>query len=203
MSAGEHGSPVDVVLLAAGASRRMAGRDKLIEPVDGRPLIAALAAAALASGAREVFVTLPSNAPARAGALAALNVRLVLVPEAAEGMSASLRAGIRALRPDAGAVVVMLGDMPEVTSATLDALIAAHRAGAEICRAESGGVPGHPVLFDRSHFPALVSLSGDRGARDLLREQATRVSTVAVEGATVDLDTPEAWAAWRAAHPGR
>ncbi len=203
MSAGERGSPVDVILLAAGASRRMAGRDKLTELVDGRPLIAGLAAAALASAAREVLVTLPSDAPARAGALAALNVRLVQVPEAAEGMCASLRAGVRALRPDAGAVVVMLGDMPEVTSAILDALIEAYRAGAEICRAESGGVPGHPVLFDRRHFPALASLSGDRGARDLLREQAARVRTVAVEGATVDLDTPEAWAAWRAAHPGR
>lgn len=196
-------TPVDLILLAAGASRRMGGRDKLIEPVDGQPLLARLADEALASGAREVLVVLPPEATARAAALAGRPVRVVLAPDHAEGMGASLRAGATALRPDTGAAIVLLGDMPDVTSAAIDALIAAHGAGGLLCRAASGDIPGHPVLFDRRYFPALRGLEGDQGARALLRAEAERVVTVPTEGAAVDLDTPEAWAAWRAAHPGR
>lgn len=198
MSAG----PVDVILLAAGAGRRMGGRDKLLEPVGGRPLIARLAAEARASAAREVLVALPPEAPGRATALAGLGVRIVPVPEAAEGMAASLRACVRGLGADTAGAVVMLGDMPEVGAPAIDALIAAHRAGAAIAQAESGGAPGHPVLFDRRYFPALAALSGDTGARELLRAEAARVVLVPTRGATTDLDTPEDWAAWRAAHPG-
>lgn len=181
----------------------MGGADKLVERVDGRPLIARLAAEALASRACEVLVTLPTGAPGRRAALEGLGARLVEVPDAGEGMGASLRAGMRALDPSAAAVVVMLADMPEVTAAAIDALIAAHAAGGAICRAESGGHPGHPVLFDRRHFAALARSAGDRGARDLLRAEAAHVVGVSLPGATTDLDTPEDWAAWRAAHPGR
>ncbi|TPE53199.1 nucleotidyltransferase family protein [Amaricoccus solimangrovi] len=201
-------APVDLVLLAAGAGRRMEGRDKLLEPVEGRPLLATLVARARASAAREVLVVLPPGAAARRAALAGLAARIVEAPDHAEGMGASLRAGVAALAPDAGAVIVMLGDMPEVTAAGIDALIAAHRAGAAICRAvepgvASGGAPGHPVLFDRRFLPALAASAGDAGARALIRAEGPRVVAVPLAGAAVDLDTPADWAAWRAARPGR
>jgi molybdenum cofactor cytidylyltransferase len=195
---------IDVILLAAGEGRRMGGRDKLLEPVDGRPLLARQAAVARASAAREVLVILPPEAAPRRSALAGLDVRIVAAGSQAEGMGGSLRAGIAALRPDADGVVVMLGDMPEVTAAGIDALIAARVRGAAICRATGpDGAPGHPVLFDGRFFPALGASRGDAGARDLLRVEARSVVSVPLVGATTDLDTPEAWAAWRAAHPGR
>jgi molybdenum cofactor cytidylyltransferase len=122
----------------------------------------------------------------------------------AEGMAASLRAGLAAVAGRADAVVILLADMPEVGPAQVDRLIAAYdpEEGREICRAMAAdGTPGHPVLFGRRFFETLAGLTGDRGAREVLREAAEFVTDVPTPGraAVVDLDTPEDWAAWRAA----
>ncbi|WP_112322252.1 NTP transferase domain-containing protein [Oceanibium sediminis] len=196
-------APVDIILLAAGSARRMGGADKLLEPVDGAPLLRLAAEQAVASGARRVLVMLPPDASERAAALRGVDVDLVEVPDAAEGMAASLRRGVAGLAPDTGAVIVALADMPEVTAHAYDALISTWRddSGAEICRATSGqGAPGHPVLFGRRFFESLRELKGDRGARDILREGESYLRDVVLPGeaAVCDLDTPEAWAAFRA-----
>jgi molybdenum cofactor cytidylyltransferase len=182
----------------------MRGRDKLLEQVGGRPALRAAAEAALASRADEVVVVLPPDATARREALVGLEVAVVEAAEWAEGMAASLRAGLQAVAARADAVVVMLADMPEVTAREIDRLIAAFdpEEGREICRATSAeGTPGHPVLFGRRFFESLAGLRGDRGARDVVREAAEFVVDVPTEGraAVVDLDTPEEWEAWHAA----
>jgi molybdenum cofactor cytidylyltransferase len=197
---------VVALLLAAGAGRRMRGRDKLLEPVGDRPALAAVAAAARASRADRVVAVLPPGDNTRAAALAGLGVETVEARDAAEGMAASLRAGLAAVAEDADAVVVMLADMPEVGPEHVDRLIAAFSPaeGREICRAvDAGGRPGHPVLFGRRFFESLAALEGDRGARDILREAGDYLVDVPTpgRGATLDLDTPEAWAAWRAGEP--
>jgi molybdenum cofactor cytidylyltransferase len=195
---------VAAILLAAGAGRRMRGADKLLEPVaDGRPILRAAAEAALASQADLTVAVLPPGAEARRAALAGTGVEIVEAADWAEGMAASLRAGLRAVADRAEAVVVLLADMPEVGPGAIDRLIAAFdpAEGREICRAVSAaGEPGHPVLFGRRFFETLAGLTGDRGAREVLREAADFVTDVPTpgRGAVVDLDTPEAWAAWRA-----
>jgi molybdenum cofactor cytidylyltransferase len=195
---------VAVILLAAGAARRMRGRDKLLEPVaDGRAILRAVTEAALASQAEAVAVVLPPEAEARRAALEGLGAEVVEAADAAEGMAASLRAGLRAVAERADAVVVALADMPEVGAGEIDRLIAAFDPGEgrEICRAVSAaGEPGHPVLFGRRFFETLAGLTGDRGAREVLRESAEFVTDVPTKGraAVVDLDTPEDWATWRA-----
>ena len=191
---------VAALILAAGAGRRMRGRDKLLERVDGGPLLRAVATAALDGGAAPVVVVLPPDAPARVAALDGLPVEVVAAADWAEGMAASLRAGVGALGPRAAGAVVLLGDMPEVRAADVARVIAAFdpAAGRGIVRAVAeDGTPGHPVLFGRRHFAALGQLAGDAGARALLAT-AAGVATVTVPGAAVDLDTPEEWAAWRA-----
>lgn len=198
---------VAAILLAAGASRRMRGRDKLLEPLpDGRPLLRAAAEAALSSRADRVVAVLPPGAAERRAALDGLAVETVEAPDWAEGMAASLRAGLRAAEAGADAALVLLADMPEVGPRDIDRLIAAFdpAEGREIVRAATqSGRPGHPVLFGRRFFENLAALTGDRGARDLLREAAEFVVDVPIQGeaAATDLDTPEAWAAWRAAAP--
>jgi molybdenum cofactor cytidylyltransferase len=190
---------VAAIVLAAGASRRMRGADKLLEPVGGQPVLRAVAAAALASRAAATLVVLPPDAVARRAALAGLEVTIVEAADSAEGIAASLRAGLAAVSPEAEAVVILLADMPEVGAAEIDRVIAAFGPGRELCRAVSAaGGAGHPVLFGRRHFAALAALRGDAGAREVMRGVSVAEVPTAGRAAVTDLDTPEDWAAWRA-----
>lgn len=194
---------VAAIVLAAGAGRRMRGADKLLEPVEGEPVLARVVAAATGSQSDETVVVLPPGAEARRAAVAGLGAAVVEAPDWGEGMAASLRAGLAAVAGRADAVVVLLADMPEVGARAVDRLIAAFdpEEGREICRAvTAAGVPGHPVLFGRRFFETLAALTGDRGAREVIRDAGEFVTEVTTgEGAVIDLDTPEDWAAWRAA----
>lgn len=192
---------IHVLLLAAGASRRMRGEDKLIRQIEGTPLLRRTALAATDCKATKVHVTVPADDPERLKALDGLAVNIVPVEDAAEGMAASLAAGIRALPASASAVIVALADMPDLTCAHYDALIEAAQSGEPqtIFRAQSAsGVPGHPVLFGKVYFPDLTALNGDLGARSLLLHESGNVRLIPTEGEGVltDLDTPEAFAAW-------
>lgn len=192
---------VAVLLLAAGASRRMEGRDKLLEDVGGQPLLRYTARHAV-SAAGQVFVMLPPDCPKRRATLQGLPVQLVVVPDCATGMAAAVRAGMAAIAQDCEAVIVALADMPDITADTYSRLIAAHNRanGGDICRAVTqSGRPGHPVLFDRHFFPALAQVRGDRGGREVVRANPQAVIDVPTlgEGATRDLDTPEDWKNWR------
>ena len=136
-------------------------------------------------------------------ALEGLDAEVVEAADCADGMSASLRAGLAAVSEEADAVMVVLADMPEIGADVMGKLIAAFDAGEgrEICRAVAAdGTPGHPVLFGRRFFEALAGLTGDRGAREVVRAAGEFVVDVPTNGkaAITDLDTPEAWAAWRA-----
>ncbi|MDP2738727.1 MAG: nucleotidyltransferase family protein [Pseudorhodobacter sp.] len=189
-----------ILILAAGASSRMRGADKMLEIVDGVPQIRRITKAALATGC-PVTVTLPPDRPARAAALAGLAATQVNVANASAGMAASIHAGLEALPPE-GAVLIVLADLPELTAADLGTILAAQAATPDlIIRAcSASGVPGHPVGFPPWARPDLAALTGDAGARDLLARHASRSRCVALPGshAVTDLDTPEAWAAWRA-----
>jgi molybdenum cofactor cytidylyltransferase len=198
---------VSALVLAAGQSRRMGGRDKLVEPVDGVPLLRHVVGALAASLADEIVVVLPPEPGGRLAALAGLDVRTVTNPRAAEGMGTSIAAGVTALRPDADAVLIVLADMPELSGADFDRLIAAFDPGEgrAIVRALADtGKAGHPVLFGRRFFEVLRDLEGDRGARGVVADHPDFVVDLPLSGkaAATDLDTPEDWAAWRAAHGG-
>lgn len=195
---------VSAILLAAGSARRMRGRDKLLEPVAGEPLLARAARALGQSGADEVIAVLRPGDTARAAALAGTGVRIVENPRAQEGMGASIAAGAAAARPDAAAVLIAMADMPEIGAGEIDRLIAAFdpEEGREIVRATAeDGTPGHPVLFGRRFLEPLRALTGDEGARAVLKDHREFLVEVALPGraAVTDLDTPEAWEAWRAA----
>ena len=193
-------TPPAILLLAAGSSSRMRGADKLMEPVEGVPLLLRQARVALATGA-PVIVTLPPDRPARNAALAGLDLMTVPVPDAAQGLSASIRAGVRA----AGArpVLVLLADLPEITTDDLSRLLARHAAIPDLILhgTAADGTPGHPVLFPVWALPGLAVLTGDSGARDLLRQHRDKTEFIALPArhAVTDLDTPEEWTAWRAA----
>jgi molybdenum cofactor cytidylyltransferase len=189
-----------IVIPAAGASARMRGGDKLLEEVEGRPLIRRQAEVALMTGC-PVVVTLPPDRPARGAALKGLAVTQVEVAEAAQGLSVSLAAGLAAVAPG-HAALVLLADLPEITTDDLARMISLHSSMPDaILRAVAEDeTPGHPVLFPATVLPELRMMTGDRGARDLLRRHAGRLVAVPLPGrrAVTDLDTPEDWTAWRA-----
>jgi molybdenum cofactor cytidylyltransferase len=187
-----------ILLLAAGASSRMQGADKLLERIAGTPLIRHMAAICL-QASDDVAVTLGPDHDLRRTALAGLKVQQIRVPDPAEGMAASIRAAVMALK-DRPALMILPADMPGLRASDLDSLIRAWDGSAEqIVRARAGGHPGNPVLFGRGHFPVLANLRGDRGARDYLATRAADITYVDLPPeAGVDLDTPEDWARWRA-----
>ena len=195
---------VDVAILipAAGAARRMRGADKLLEVIDGEPLLRRQVRAALMTGSR-VVVCLPLDRPGRAGALDGLAVTSVAVADAAEGMAASIRAGMAAVG-DADGVMVALADMPDIGADDLAALIAdfANHPDCVLRATGADGTPGHPVIFPRRLFLKMARISGDMGARSVLAGEAARLHALPGARALTDLDTPEAWAAWRAARGG-
>lgn len=192
------------VILAAGRSVRMGGgANKLLESVGGVPVVRRVAEAALASRAAPVIVVTGHEGERVAQALEGLDVRLVHNPDHASGMASSLKAGIAAVPEAAAGAFVALGDMPLVEPGLFDRLMEAYAPdeGRFIAVPVSGGARGHPVLWSRRYFPALCALDGDTGARHLLAMHADAVTEVEVagEGAFLDVDTPLALAAARAA----
>ncbi len=188
-----------VLLLAAGASARMRGADKLLEDVDGVPILRRQAKAALETGAY-VIVAMAPNRPERARVLAGLPVRSVLVRDAAEGMGASIRTAAAAVPSNSTTVAVLPADMPEITTEDLNAVLVASASNPDqVVRGMSAsGVPGHPVVFPSRLVPALTRLSGDEGGRSVLLGERIHMVRLPDRHALTDLDTPEAWAAWHA-----
>ena len=190
-------SGVAAVVLAAGLSRRMGG-NKLLAEIEGVPLVARCVRAVLASRARPVVVVTGHESERVRAALAGDGLRFAQNPEPEAGLSASLRVGLAALGPGVAGAVVCLADMPWVTSAHVDALLAAFEADARhpICVPTWQGRRGNPVLWPARHFAEIAALSGDRGARALLAAHAAEVCYVPVgdAGVTRDVDTPDALA---------
>ena len=190
-----------ILILAAGASSRMRGGDKLLERVEDQPLLRVMATRAMAVARGPVLCTLPAADHPRAQCLDGIAVDRVIVPDAAEGMGASIRAGMAALPQGCIAVMILPADLPDLTEEDLRLMLDARQSQPDaILRAvDQDGMPGHPVIFPAAFFPDLASCAGDTGARGVLREHAARIVTVPLPAhhATTDLDTPEAWTAWR------
>jgi len=196
------GRSVAAIVLAAGRSTRMGGPNKLLETISGKPLVRIAAEQALSSRASPVVVVSGHERARVEAALASLDVRLVHNPDYAQGLSTSVKAGLAALPPESEAAIVCLGDMPQVTSALIDRLIAAFdpERNALVVLPTFSGKRGNPVLWSRRFFPELIALEGDVGARHLIGAYPEVVTEVPVENAAamVDIDTPDALRAAKA-----
>lgn len=200
---------VHILILAAGASSRMRGPDKLLQPIDGQPILRRVAETALATGA-QVLVTLPPSGEGRRAALTGLALTLVEVPDAAAGMSRSLARGVASItarNPGArDGVMILPADMPGFTPAALLDIMARFCADPDLIwrGGTAAGQVGHPAIFPRDLWSALSAVSGDEGGRSVLQSHRDRVRIVPLPGqmATLDLDTPEDWAAYLARPPG-
>lgn len=190
---------IAALVLGAGRSRRMAPHNKLLV-VDktGKTMIARVVDNVLSSLARPVLVVTGHMAEQVETALGGRPVRYTHAPAYADGLSASLKAGIAALPPDSAAVVVCLGDMPLVTGRMIDRLLEAYdpEEGRLIVLPTFHGKQGNPMLWDRRFFAEILELSGDQGARSLVGKYAEFVAEVEIGDDAVlrDFDTPESLA---------
>jgi molybdenum cofactor cytidylyltransferase len=193
---------IAALLLAAGAGRRFGGGTKLLEDLDGKPVVRWSAETLVALGAPidEVIVISAGNDKSIRAALDGLPVRIESNARAAEGMASSIACGIAALSPSIEACLVALGDEPRVPGDVLAAVVARYRAGgADIVAPTFRGVRGHPVLFARPVFPELSVLTGDRGARAVADRMPERLALVDFDmPKPIDIDTPDDLARVRA-----
>ena len=187
------------IVLAAGAGRRFGGR-KLLATFAGRPLIAGALDAAFAAPVRRVILTTdgdPDLATIARGHAQALgrepDLDVVVATDAAEGMGASLRTAVAALPADIDGAFVFLGDMPRIPSGLAQMLAEAMRPGVDLAAPRFEGRRGHPVLFGRACFPALLALAGDVGAREVLARAGERLALVESHdsGVLFDVDQRE------------
>ena len=189
-----------IVILAAGASSRMRGRDKLFESVGGKPILTRLVQ--FAQGCGDVYVTLPHPDHPRHNLLTDTRALPIYVPDAADGMSASIKRACAAVsETSATGMMILTGDLPDLTEAHF-AQICAEWAKDEtryVQAKDRDGKPGHPVIIPKSGWDDIETLQGDIGLRKILREKRIEYVSFQDYGPTLDLDTPEAWDNWRAA----
>lgn len=182
------------VVLAAGTSSRFGDRNKLLEQVDGEPMVHRTAKTLLDANTAGVTVVVGYQAPEIRAAVSDLDVGTWTNEDYADGQSTSVASGVAAARDrGADAVLVALGDMPAVTVETVNALIAAYdRTDNDALAAAYDGRRGNPVLFDSRYFDALLDVEGDVGGRDILLEEADAVAVETGDpGVLSDVDRPD------------
>ncbi len=179
---------VSAIVLAAGRAERM-GRQKLLLPFRGRPLVRWAVEAALASKAGETIVVVGSEADEVSAALEGLPVVMVRNVDYDQGMSTSLKRGVKAAKAGGDAVLFVLGDQPLVSSAVIDDLIEVFvRAGKPIVRPLVKGRPAHPVLMSGDLIPEILREQGDLGGRSILGRRPEDVCYVHIDDEPIDLD---------------
>ncbi|MBB2205732.1 nucleotidyltransferase family protein [Gluconacetobacter takamatsuzukensis] len=187
------------LVLAAGRSSRSAPHHKLLATdATGTPMIARTLRALCASKVDRIMVVLGHRAADLRAAIDAhapyaRPLSTTIAADHATGLSASLRAGLHSiagLSPEG--VLVCLGDMPNLRPDLIDRLVARHRRdNPPVTIPVHAGRQGHPVLWDRTTIPRLMTLEGDRGGGALIRALGTQAATVpADETIHEDFDTP-------------
>jgi CTP:molybdopterin cytidylyltransferase MocA len=186
------------LLLAAGEGRRFGRPKALVEDREGSTWVERSVAALRDGGVSDVYVVVGAAHAEVARAVPA-GCRVVDAADWAEGMGASLHAGLAAVsdeQADADAVLVMLVDTPGVGSDVVRRLSSG--SGPDVlARAAYGSQPGHPVLIGRHHWAGVLEVArGDRGARDYLRAHPVTLVQCADIGTGDDVDTAEALRSW-------
>ncbi|MGA8048434.1 MAG: nucleotidyltransferase family protein [Dermatophilaceae bacterium] len=189
------------LLLAAGAGTRMGRPKALVRDDEGRPWLHRAVDALQDGGCDHVVVVLGARAEEAQPLLDGMSVTVVIAEDWSQGMSASLRTGLRTVLDHlertprgVGAVVVTLVDLPDVDARVVERVI--RQVGTDpsaLGRATYGGVPGHPVLFGLDHVGGVLGTTAeDRGARDYLRERGLLLVECADLATGQDVDTPPA-----------
>lgn len=185
---------IAAIILAAGQSRRMGETNKMTVEVMGKPMVRHVGEAVYNSSIDNALVITGHKADEVKIALQGLEISAYHNPDYEEGLSTSIRHGIQSLGADVSSALILLGDMPLITSEMINLLIkTASKKPNHIIVSTHKGKRGNPVLWPRAFFDELRNIQGDVGARHIMAANQDRVIEVELgEAASLDLDTPEA-----------
>ncbi len=186
------------LVLGAGGSTRL-GRPKQLLPYGKGTLLGHVVGVARACELDQLVVAVGGAADEVLANVDLAGAEVIVNDGYGAGCSSSIAAALDVVDPRCDVIVLMLGDQPGVTAATVAALLEGRDdAPLAICRYDDGR--GHPIAFARSVFSALADLHGDKGVWRLLDERAGDVTEVPVAGPIpLDVDTPEDYQALVAA----
>lgn len=186
---------IAAIVLAAGCSKRMGERNKLLQSVNGAPLISRVVGQIMASTIKDVFVVTGFECQQVASALESYPITPLYNPNFSTGIASSIRTGIEKLPDDTSGVMVFLGDMPLITHDLIQELISHFdpAAGRSIIIPTYEGNRGNPVLWSQSLFGEMRVLKGDRGARTLFTHHCDLIHEIPVMTQSIlqDIDTPD------------
>ncbi|WP_424939944.1 nucleotidyltransferase family protein [Aliiroseovarius sp. S253] len=183
---------IAVVLLAAGLSRRM-GQDKLLRTLPSGQSLLEDRIRMINSAGVVPFVAVPDKST-KLEIVDRLSANAI--PIETQGMGHSLSTAVNALPEGIDGIMVMLSDLPDVTSVDLGRMIERFDSKTILRASSAKGTPGHPVIFPTRYRPQLEALSGDKGAKVLLDTDFVDLFPLPGQNAVRDLDTPEDWDSW-------
>ncbi|MBW8876185.1 MAG: nucleotidyltransferase family protein [Acidobacteria bacterium] len=191
----EREGPVAGILLAAGTSSRM-GSNKLFFELEGESVLRGAVRRALAGGLSPLLVVLGHQSDEAARELEGLPCQWVLNPLYEQGINSSLKSGILAVPPEARAAMVLLADMPFVTPEMIAAMIARYReTRAPLVISDYEGVNAPPMLYDRSLFNELLTMTGEGCGRQVVKRHRGEAEVLAWPASALgDIDVPEDYA---------
>jgi molybdenum cofactor cytidylyltransferase len=184
---------ISAIILAAGQATRF-GQSKQLIRLGDKPLLAHVLDNVNASRVDDVILILGAYADEIRSQVGFGRAREILNPDFAEGMSTSIRAGLRALPEGTEAVMIVLADQPFVTPRTLDGLIDEYRrVRPAVVIPTYKGFRGNPAVVDRKLFPEMMELRGDVGCRAIFGDHAGSIVKLDVDdrGVVTDIDTME------------
>jgi len=187
---------IGIIILAAGASRRM-GQPKQLLPYQATPLIEHITAVAIHSVCEPIVVVLGAYASIIEPKMSHLNIQIAFNEQWSTGMASSLKCGlskIQTITPNLDAVIVMLGDQPLVSTSLIQQFVTKYQTtNFPIVASQYHKIVGVPALFDHSLFRELATIEGDVGAKSIIGRYYSKVLTIPFAEGAIDMDTPEDW----------
>lgn len=185
------------VILAAGFSSRMEGKNKLTLELEGKKIIEHVIIAAQESNLDEILIVYKDEDIKHIAMQ--YNLRAIYNENSAEGMSTSLKVGVSSLSKNSNACLFLLGDMPFVKSKTINTLVKEAINQSELDAEKSIIVPfyngkrGNPVIFGKKYYKEILENTGDLGAREIMKNNLQAVVKVDISDdyENIDIDTPE------------
>jgi len=186
---------ISMIVLAAGKSSRMQGRNKLLANIGGSPMIRRVVQAAVASKVDEVIVVLGWEEEKIRNALAGLNCKMVVNRNFPKGQSTSVRAGLAEINQSSRAVLILPGDVVRIDAASVNTVIDKYNQnGGAIVIAGHQGKSGHPILLDERLFPEIALINEETfGLKAVVMKHQNETCLVETgsSNALKDVDTPE------------